>query len=654
MKKAIASFTLVGLTAICPSAYPQAPIPGGVESAGLTYIVQDTPLWYNTNHLLGRPFAGYVTNGPIYNLSDQLSTKTALPVGSGNYGNWEPYTSVIGDHTFMVACGIFADDGSWYGSTNLVGAQANQRYVMALQPVTGGQPKIAELFYDDFGQPYALHQMLRQRNPGVRVAGDKRYGANNFMSGGSSALMYARHWFGIDYFNTDGRLNTAWPLYGTAFPSDCNNNGSCGAPGTSDSQWAFLQTFALDPATLVQYPLANAFEPIFFPAWTNNAPPRLCAAANLDCGLGFTAERNVAYFGGDIVALSDGNFLVVADDYTGFFGGRTTGANAVAKIVRPDGSSVKDTWLVDPREIWSNIAAYRGGFAIRVQSLFYFFDNAGNPIATNEVANSTGMTFDQTRGDSTRITSDIRSYYVYIAGVVTPPDGGTGCGLGIWDGRTGEFVTNAVVSSDLDAFSVSTASTRVGVAVDALDRVCVVWDGRPDSSFFQNQHIARVMEFDGTNVSYLTPSFFPFISADNTNNITANGNLGFISANPHVAMTTKAICIAAKAWVNSTNNPAGGPDSGLETTVYTVITHPAPVNPPRPRMTVTKSGNTAIIAWGADTGLFTLESRPALESGSWAPVSPQPVTVLDTNAIPNLHKMTVTIGSGPLFFRLAR
>jgi len=86
MKKQIAFLTVVGLVAICPSASSQAPIPGDVTNAGLTYIVQDTPVWYNTNQLAGKPFAGYVTNGPIVPLTDQLSTKTALPVGSGNYG----------------------------------------------------------------------------------------------------------------------------------------------------------------------------------------------------------------------------------------------------------------------------------------------------------------------------------------------------------------------------------------------------------------------------------------------------------------------------------------------------------------------------------------------------------------------------------------
>jgi len=47
----------------------------------------------------------------------------------------------------------------------------------------------------------------------------------------------------------------------------------------------------------------------------------------------------------------------------------------------------------------------------------------------------------------------------------------------------------------------------------------VAFNGKPDVNVFTtDQLIARVMKFDGAKVSYLTPSFFPFISADNTNN----------------------------------------------------------------------------------------------------------------------------------------
>src|SRR6266498_4912755 len=149
MKKQIELLSLVGLVALCPIAYSQAPIPGDVAWAGLTYIVQDTPVWYNKNQLPGHVFPGYVTNGPIYDLADQIGT--TYTGDGGNHGNWEPYISVMGDSTFLVGVSIYADDGSWNNSTNHIGQTGNQRYVLALQPAAGGQPKIAEMFYDDFG-----------------------------------------------------------------------------------------------------------------------------------------------------------------------------------------------------------------------------------------------------------------------------------------------------------------------------------------------------------------------------------------------------------------------------------------------------------------------------------------------------------------------
>jgi len=215
--------------------------------------------------------------------------------------------------------------------------------------------------------------------------------------------------------------------------------------------------------------------------------------------------------------------------------------------------------------------------------------------------------------------------------------------LGVWDGRNGAFVTNAIVTSDLDA--TLTSVDRVNLAADALDRVCVAFDGKPDTTGgYQDQLIARVMQFDGRNVSVLTPSFFPFISADNTNNVAANGVLGFVTANPTVAMTTEAICFGAKATINSTNNPAGGPDSGLETDVYTVTSHPVPVAAPRPEITLTQSGNDLLLSWPVDAGLFTVQSRNSLLFGNWANVTTQNVP----------PPVPMPVGSSPVFFRLVR
>ena len=586
---------MAGFLASCSTTYAQPFIPGGVDSVGLSYTVPDMPVWYSRLQLPGQPFPGYVTNGPV-DVAAQVS------VTEKQNGNWEPYTSVVGDSTFLIGAGMFADDGTFITPQNV---RPNQRYIVTLQPASGGSPKIGEVFYDDFGKPYRLHTMMRQRNPGVRVAGDKRAGATNFLAGGTAALLYGKFWYGIDYFNTDGRYNTSYPLYGTGFGSLNNEDGAGNPAGTTDYQAVSVQAFSLNPTTLAQTPLCKALDPFYALSWRDHVPVELCNNAGLACGDGGAKSDNVSYFGGDMVGLDNGNFVVVANDYTGFLGGNVASAATVAMILRPDGSVLKDTWLVDPREIWANVAAYKGGFCARVQDKFYFYDNAGTLTASNTVASS-GVGFDTGRGDGTRIGSDIRSHYVYLAGPVVPPEGGKACGLGIWDARTGAFVTNVVVSSDLDA---SVASVdRVGVAVDASERVCVAFAGVPDTTAataFQLQIIARVMKFDGKNVTYMTPSFFPFMNADtNVDNV-----LGFKTTNPSVAMTSDHICIAAKSLINSQNDPTMGPDTSAETTVYTVI--PTPFLPG----SIESVGLTRVVA---DTPIVKTTANAL---GNWEPYS---------------------------------
>src|SRR5262249_48609720 len=154
-------------------------------------------------------------------------------------------------------------------------------------------------------------------------------------------------------------------------------------------------------------------------------------------------------------------------------------------IITPQGSVVKGTTLVDPHPIWDNMAAYQGGFAIRVgvgtDSILYFFDNAGNPTHTNYVNSSSGLTFDTGRGDGTRIGSDIRSHYVYVAGQ-TPATAHAPVSVAIFDARTGDFVAKTTVT---DTDPTVALTDRVSIAVDALDRFCVAYVLQPSSDFQQ-------------------------------------------------------------------------------------------------------------------------------------------------------------------------
>ena len=331
-----------------------------------------------------------------------------------------------------------------------------------------------------------------------------------------------------------------------------------------NNRYASQQLFTLSSG-LVQTPVDKAWDYVYGPfvsdalAAGNNAP-------------------QLSRTGGTIAALDNGNFVIVIDDKTCFTD--PAGEVATLAIISPTGSVVKSATLVDARDIWDNVCAFKGGFAVRCHDMLYFYDNAGSLKATNLVASS-AIPFSADRGDSTRIASDIRSRFVYMAGAAASSEGAA-VQLAIWNGTNGAFVTNVVVSSDMDPAVF--AASDVNLAVDLSDRVCVAYGGKPDSTVFSNEQIiARVLQFNGklingssattnANVKFITPSFFPFKCSDTTNNLGAP--LGFKTAVPSVAMTKDAICIAAKGTVNSVGDPTLGPDTAAETTLYTVIAQP--------------------------------------------------------------------------------
>src|SRR5262245_13054363 len=95
---------------------------------------------------------------------------------AANKANWEPYISVLGNSVFLVEANTYADDAQLL----------NMRYGLVFQPAAGGAHKEGDVFYADDNTPYRLIISSRQDgNPG-RVAGDKRPGAVNFLTGGEA------------------------------------------------------------------------------------------------------------------------------------------------------------------------------------------------------------------------------------------------------------------------------------------------------------------------------------------------------------------------------------------------------------------------------------------------------------------------------------
>ncbi len=501
---------------------------------------------------------------------------------------WEPYAGLLGDSTFLLGTDTYADDNT----------DTFMRSGLVFQPADGSSGKLGNGFYDDANKPWTNQVNLsRQDGNPNRVAGDLRPGATNFMAGMEASL------FHYSDFNSDGRFNLATPFYSTA---DGNS-----------ARLACVQTFSLNTGTLVQTPRSKALDSAFS-GLTGSTP---------------AAGNQLSRFGGHIQGLDNGNFVSVVEDRSRLF---NAGGNAsVATIFAPNGSIVTAAFKVADADQWANVAAFQGGFSVRPSGgSIYFFNNAGALQGSLNHNATSGLTYDNGRGDGTRTASDIRSHYVYMAGVAD----GNHVWLSVFNAQTRTFVTKAIVDDTDPAVH---GLDRVNLAVDAKDRICVVFKVKPDQvNFPLFQTAARVLRFDGANLTYVTASFFPFVNSDFV------GDKGIKTAEPSVAMTTSSIFVSAKGIVNSTNNPAGGGDTLDNTDVYTVICNPAS----EPTMSIAQSGANVVISWDKIFGPRWLCSSPSVSPTSWSGVNPQPAIV----TVGNKNTMTVPIGAGPVFFRLTR
>src|SRR5690349_6088089 len=184
MKKTY-SRILLGATLLAPCLNSSAQfIPGGASSVGLTNVVPDVPIWYDS-------IANRVRVGPISPLTNQIPDQ----------GNWEPWVSVVGEKVFLIQTDKYADDGT----------ASVERYFLAFHPARPGtylDAKLGECFYDDSGKPYTNQISSRQDgNPG-RVYGDRRYSGTNFVTGGEANPQAYQA-----FFNSDHRFDTTFPVY---------------------------------------------------------------------------------------------------------------------------------------------------------------------------------------------------------------------------------------------------------------------------------------------------------------------------------------------------------------------------------------------------------------------------------------------------------
>ena len=556
--------------------------PGDSIALAVTYTsaAAGTP---GTNSITGPLSAASVANLPVLipgsvesiGLTRIVPDKAIIVPQNDALGNWEPYASVLGTSAFLIEGNTFADG---FDATD-----GKQRYVVAIQPVDGKPGKTVEGFYDDAKSPFngPINASRQNGNPG-RVAGDTRPGATHYIVGGEASPHT------VSQFGSDNRWNL-------------------GFDRLADGRYGTVQTFDLNLTSLTPAPLMKAQD-----------------SSNGRLKSGTAAGSQISRFGGDVVGLGNGNFLSVVEDRSHVI----APVDAVlATIFAPDGSIVKDTFVVANSDLWSNVAAYQGGFAVRCKPqdgsatrVIYLFDNDGN--AKGVIAQtSSGASFDGGRGDGTRLAGHINSPYIYLAGKVTDAQI---VKVAVWDTRDPQ--RTATFDASEPAFVGN--NDRANLAVDALNRVVVSWVSSPDG-YEANQVAARVLAFNGDAMKFtaLTPSFFPFVNAAKTQ--------GIHTFQMSVATTTKQICIAAKGEINLQNKPALGatlnPSTGAplkELNFYTVFSHPFPQDDPTPAVgaagsitvTAAKSGSNLVLTWTGGTGPFVVQKKAAI-TDAWIDAS---------------------------------
>lgn len=547
-------------------------IPGGLSSVGLTRVVDDTIISENN--------------------------------GVAAFANWEPNASVLGGSVFLMSQNTYALLPS--GSTST----AYQRHALVFQPVGGGPFDRGDVFFGDHFDPYRgqVNGSRQNGNPAV-VAGDTRPGGVHIMAGAEASP----HNWGVapadrsptSFYPQDTfySLPDRWDLGLTrAFQVNPGPNGNV-------DRYASVQSYWVDPSTLEQKPPMSLAQDAILGRLTS----------------GDSSDENAVKFGGDIMCLSNGNFLVVADNRSGLIG--ATGPYAV--IMDPEGNILKDSFAIDTAGLgyshWSNVAAFNGGFCVRYHGKMFFFDNAGSLQGTLDQQDGSTYPLDGegmpvvlgfSRGDEHRIASHINSDYVFLASMYDKDlddDPGTiddikqVYGLAVYNAQTRQYVAFVNINemtadhggTDADNFFPDHNDTgvgavdRVNLAVDALNRVVAVYETTIDGVNESPQVVCRVIEFDpsanpGEEFSYLTASFYPFM------NYWTTSNNGIMSWRMSAATTTQAICIAANGKINLDNNPALGANSPEKVNYYTVISHPdpqsdptTPVTPPSACPTVT-------------------------------------------------------------------
>ena len=501
-----------------------------------------------------------------------------------NWENWAPDTAVIGTHTFLIGANTFAEPTESGG----------QQHPLALQPVDGGEVKKTAGFYSDAGTPYnGRIDASRQRGNPLQIAGDRRPGARGYV-------------VGIE----------ASPHVFPAFQSD--NRWNLGFHRPADGTYATVQMFSLKLPTRAPAPTSPAVDAV------NGRLPH-----------GSPVGNPIGHFGGDLAILDNGNIVLVANDRSGL----RKSANVVAAVILArDGSVVRESWVVDPRDVSAGVSSYKEGFCIHALDRLYFHNNAGElrgQIRQDELPET--LRFDVQQNGSAQIASHVNHSLIFLAGTADLFDkqgdrlkDASGqfrkiVQIAVFDATTPKFLSRRIVSEvsagngSSDAVDLPGAFGRVDIAADALGRTAVAFEVKLQESK-KPQTLIRVLDYNPTDDEWsaLTPSFFAFHN---------HASPEFRSISPSISMTAQEILVAAKGEINQADNPSAGVNTPPQTTFYTMFSHPHPQDDPTTKIIPAApivienvsiaEGNTISITWSGGVGPFLLQRKTSIDDPIW-------------------------------------
>jgi len=438
---------------------------------------------------------------------------------------WSPYAAAFGDGTLAVAL-----------LTSALDDPSRQRTVVCFFN-TDNTVTEADGHFDDSGHPWSSdNNTLRNDGNPPRIAADKRPGGTRYAIGSEA---------------------TPW-----GFPS---RFPSFGKPGnfTYDERVVCVQL--MDKKGTEDHPVPVPVGRLIDPIYGHDTSGKKQNGKQLRSGF-------------EIRALSDGNFAVTVDDRTeNFSPGRV---QLVSILNQENGEVAIGPFSGNPvapqgeTHGWSNLAAWKGGFAYRPQrdvrnpprpgdNTIGFWDNQGNLQGTWErvvrddvadplpPANGKSTSIVDWGGASTRIDSDIHSDFIYLAGTgPEPPELGGGQSRGVYvtkiDARTRSTVKEAYASEGLRVRGAQWIEPfppalliRVAVCCDNSDSVFVCWEDYSSTGPGHPQVVGRL--YDG-NLDPVTGAFLVFQNSE----LGPGVRTGFDARCPTCAMVGGRILVAAQ------------------------------------------------------------------------------------------------------------